>query len=114
MIILPNDTVFFNTDEDILTPQGKDLTRLQADPIYIHNITHLIVEGHCDPEEGTREYCLALGERRANTVRIFLVDYLKRYFEYTVYIDIISYGKSRPMYYESNVKNQRTVTIPMS
>jgi peptidoglycan-associated lipoprotein len=112
MIILPNDTVFFPAGEDILTPEGTTLARLQADPIYIHNLTDLLIEGHCDPEEGTMEYCLALGERRANNVRIFLLNYLKKYFDYTkANIEVVSYGKERPMYLESNVKNQRTITI---
>ena len=113
MIILPNDTVFFNADEDTLTPEGTTLARLQADPIVIHNLTDLLIEGHCDPEEGTIEYCLALGERRANTVRNYLLNYLKRYFDYTkANIEIVSYGKESPMYPGSNEKNQRTVTIP--
>jgi peptidoglycan-associated lipoprotein len=111
-MILPNDTVFFNTDEYNLSQEGISLARLQADPIVIHNLTDLLIEGHCDTEEGTMEYCLALGERRANTVRDYLLNYLKKYFDYTrVNIEIISFGKNRPMYLESNVKNQRTVTI---
>lgn len=113
MIILPNDTVYFNTGEDTLTSEGMTLARLQADPIIIHNISNLVIEGHCDPQEGTVEYCLALGDRRANTVRNLLLNYLKKYFDYTkVNIEIVSYGKERPMYFESTEKNQRTVTIP--
>lgn len=111
--ILPNDTVYFPSDEDTLTKEGAQLARLQADPIVINNITNLIIEGHCDPEEGTMEYCLALGERRANNVRIFLLNYLKRYFNYEkASIEIVSYGKERPFYLYSTEKNQRTVTIP--
>lgn len=113
MIILPNDTVYFNASEDELTYDGMTLTRLQADPIIIHNITNLLIEGHCDPQEGTYEYCLALGERRANNVRSFLLSYLKKYFNYeNIHIEIVSYGKERPMYIKSTEKNQRTVTIP--
>ena len=68
------------------------------------------IEGHCD-ERGTREYNLALGERRANAVR----DYLMSQGVSGGKITVISYGKERPVNPESSrlawSQNRRSVTI---
>ncbi len=68
------DRVFFETDKTILKPEGRDqLTRWVA---FLRKYPHenLVVEGHSD-ERGTREYNSSLGERRAITVKDFLVAY---------------------------------------
>ena len=71
---------------------------------------NVVLEGHAD-ERGTREYNLALGERRANSVK----DYLMTYGISGNRISVISYGKERPVDSGSNPlawsKNRRSVTV---
>ena len=70
----------------------------------------VVLEGHAD-ERGTREYNLALGERRANSAK----DYLMTYGISSNRISVISYGKERPVDSGSNPlawsKNRRSVTV---
>ena len=70
----------------------------------------VVLEGHCD-ERGTREYNLALGERRANAAK----DYLMTYGIASDRISVISYGKERPVDSGSSPlawsKNRRSVTV---
>ena len=83
---------------------------LQAAWLKQYNKTSVIIEGHCD-ERGTREYNLALGERRANAAK----DYLMTYGVSANRISVISYGKERPVDSGSNPlswsKNRRSVTV---
>ena len=69
-----------------------------------------VIEGHAD-ERGTREYNLALGERRANAAK----DYLMTYGVASNRLSVISYGKERPVDSGSNPlawsKNRRSVTV---
>ena len=71
---------------------------------------NVVLEGHAD-ERGTREYNLALGERRANAAK----DYLMTYGISSNRISVISYGKERPVDSGSNPlawsKNRRSVTV---
>ena len=71
---------------------------------------NIVLEGHAD-ERGTREYNLALGERRANAAK----DYLMTYGISASRISVISYGKERPVDSGSNTlawsKNRRSVTV---
>jgi peptidoglycan-associated lipoprotein len=71
------------------------------------------IEGHCD-ERGTREYNLALGARRANSVKEYLVSVGVS----SARVDTISYGKERPICTESNEgcwqQNRRGVTTIVS
>ena len=97
------DRVFFATNESVLTTASRDTLRKNSD-------VTVVLEGHCD-ERGTREYNLALGERRANAAK----DYLMTYGVASNRISVISYGKERPVDSGSNPlswsKNRRSVTV---
>ena len=86
------DRVFFATNESILTTKSRDTLRKQAAWLRKNSSINVVVEGHAD-ERGTREYNLALGERRANAVK----DYLMTYGISSNRISVISYGKERPV-----------------
>ena len=62
------DRVFFATNESILTTKSRDTLRKQAAWLRENSNVNVVVEGHAD-ERGTREYNLALGERRANAAK---------------------------------------------
>ena len=104
------DRVFFGYDRATLTPKAISTLQAQAKWLKGKPAVKLTVEGHAD-ERGTREYNLALGERRANAVRTFLV-------AQGVSADrivIVSYGKERPAVAGSNkdawMKNRRSVSV---
>ncbi len=86
------DRVFFATNESILTTKSRDTLRKQAAWLRENSNVNVVVEGHAD-ERGTREYNLALGERRANAAK----DYLITYGISADRISVISYGKERPV-----------------
>ena len=104
------DRVFFATNESILTTKSRDTLRKQAAWLRKNSSINVVVEGHAD-ERGTREYNLALGERRANAAK----DYLMTYGISANRISVISYGKERPVASGSNPlawsKNRRSVTV---
>ena len=106
------DRVFFATNESILTTISRDTLRKQAAWLRENSNSNVnvVVEGHAD-ERGTREYNLALGERRANAAK----DYLMTYGVSADRISVISYGKERPVDSGSNPlswsKNRRSVTV---
>jgi len=104
------DRVFFATNESILTTKSRDTLRKQAAWLRENASVNVVVEGHAD-ERGTREYNLALGERRANSAK----DYLMTYGISADRISVISYGKERPVDSGSNPlswsKNRRSVTV---
>jgi len=104
------DRVFFATNESILTTRSRDTLRKQANWLRKNSDITIVVEGHAD-ERGTREYNLALGERRANAAK----DYLMTYGISGNRISVISYGKERPVDSGSNPlawsKNRRSVTV---
>ena len=104
------DRVFFATNESILTTRSRDTLRKQATWLRKNQEVSVVVEGHAD-ERGTREYNLALGERRANAAK----DYLMTYGVSGSRISVISYGKERPVDSGSNPlawsKNRRSVTV---
>ena len=62
------DRVFFATNESILTTKSRDTLRKQAAWLRDNSNINIVIEGHAD-ERGTREYNLALGERRANSAK---------------------------------------------
>ena len=105
------DRVFFATNKSTLTTASRDTLRKQAAWMRAKgkDLTFTI-EGHAD-ERGTREYNLALGERRANVVK----DYLLTYGISGGRLSVISYGKERPVNYGSNPlawsQNRRSVTV---
>ena len=104
------DRVFFGTNETILTTASRDTLRKQAAWLRKNSSVNVVLEGHAD-ERGTREYNLALGERRANSAK----DYLMTYGISSNRISVTSYGKERPVDSGSNPlawsKNRRSVTI---
>ena len=104
------DRVFFATNESILTTASRETLRAQAAWLRKNPGINVVLEGHAD-ERGTREYNLALGERRANSVK----DYLMTYGISGNRISVISYGKERPVDSGSNPlawsKNRRSVTV---
>ena len=104
------DRVFFATNESVLTTASRETLRKQAAWLRKNPEITVVLEGHAD-ERGTREYNLALGERRANSAK----DYLMTYGIASSRISVISYGKERPVDSGSNPlswsKNRRSVTV---
>ena len=104
------DRVFFATNETVLTTASRETLRKQAAWLRKNSKITIVLEGHAD-ERGTREYNLALGERRANAAK----DYLMTYGISADRISVISYGKERPVDSGSNPlswsKNRRSVTV---
>jgi len=104
------DRVFFATNETVLTTAARETLRKQASWLRKKSDTNIVLEGHAD-ERGTREYNLALGERRANSAK----DYLMTYGISSDRISVVSYGKERPVDSGSNPlswsKNRRSVSV---
>ena len=104
------DRVFCATNETILTTASRETLRAQAAWLRKNSSINVVLEGHAD-ERGTREYNLALGERRANSAK----DYLVTYGISSDRISVLSYGKERPVDAGSNPlawsKNRRSVTV---
>ena len=105
------DRVFFATNKSTLTTASRDTLRAQAAWMRGKGKSlSFTIEGHAD-ERGTREYNLALGERRANGVK----DYLMTYGVSGGRLSVISYGKERPVNSGSNPlawsQNRRSVTV---
>jgi len=91
------DRVFFDFDKSDIKPEGQTTLQRQATWLKQYPSVTVTVEGHCD-ERGTREYNLALGNRRANAVKSALVALgipANR-------VQTISYGKDRPIVVGSN------------
>ena len=104
------DRVLFETDHWDLRPDAQRIIQCWAQLLRQNASANVIIEGHAD-ERGTREYNLALGERRAATARDYLVSLgidARR-------IRTISYGKERPAIVESNpdgwAQNRRAVIV---
>ena len=104
------DRVFFATNKSSLTSLSRETLRKQATYLRKNKKLNVTIEGHAD-ERGTREYNLALGERRANAAK----DYLMTYGISSDRISVLSYGKERPVDSGSNPlawsKNRRSVTV---
>ena len=104
------DRVFFATNETILTTASRETLRAQAAWLRKNSSINVVLEGHAD-ERGTREYNLALWERRANSAK----DYLMTYGISSDRISVLSYWKERPVDAGSNPlawsKNRRSVTV---
>lgn len=105
-----SDTIYFETDSYDLDPEDRALLDAQARWLVANPGVRVTIEGHCD-ERGTREYNLALGERRANAAKNYLaargVDAGR--------MTVISYGKEQPVALGSNAQawaqNRRAVTV---
>ena len=104
------DRVFFATNKSTLTTASRDTLRKQAAFMRKKKDLTFTIEGHAD-ERGTREYNLALGERRANAAK----DYLMTYGISSNRLSVVSYGKERPVNSGSNPlawsQNRRSVTV---
>ena len=107
------DRVFFATNKSSLTTASRATLRKQATFLRKNKNLNVTIEGHAD-ERGTREYNLALGERRANAAR----DYLMTYGISGKRISVISYGKEKPINAESSPiawsQNRRSVTVKVN
>ena len=108
LIVNVGDRVFFDYDSAELNSDAKELLQDQVALIKQHNAS-VTIEGHCD-ERGTREYNLALGEKRAQSVK----NYMTSMGISSSQISTISFGKERPAVVGSNdgawSQNRRSVT----
>jgi peptidoglycan-associated lipoprotein len=109
-IVNVGDRVFFESDSSELTPQARDTLDKQAQWLNQYNRYAFTIEGHAD-ERGTREYNIALGARRAQTVQAYLASrgvMAQR-------MHTISYGKERPVAVCNDIscwsQNRRAVTV---
>jgi peptidoglycan-associated lipoprotein len=110
-VVNVGDRVFFETDVSDLSPQARATLDKQAQWLNTYNqYAQFTIEGHAD-ERGTREYNLALGARRAQTVR----DYLVSRGVAANRMHTISYGKERPVAVCNDIscwsQNRRAVTV---
>ncbi len=103
------DRVYFDTDQSTVREDGRATLAKQAAWLNKYTNYQITIEGHCD-ERGTREYNLALGERRANAARQFLIAQGVP----AARLKTISYGKERPEVVGSDegswARNRRAVT----
>ena len=110
LIVNVGDRVFFNYDSSDLDGDAQELLQDQVAWLKQYSDVSIIVEGHCD-ERGTREYNLALGEKRAQSVKNYLISLGIS----SDRVSTISYGKERPAVVGSNdgawAQNRRSVTI---
>ncbi len=109
LVVNVGDRIFFETDSTDLTPSARTTLENQAAWLGQHSALNVSIEGHAD-ERGTREYNLALGERRANSIKNYLVALGVS----PSRISSLSYGKERPAVPGSNdmawSQNRRGVT----
>ena len=104
------DRVHFAVDQSTLSPEARQTLQGQAQWLNTNNHHQITIEGHAD-EQGTREYNLALGARRANSVQEYLISQGVQ----PGRIRTVSYGKERPLAIcsteECYTKNRRAVTV---
>jgi peptidoglycan-associated lipoprotein len=109
-VVNVGDRVFFETDQTDLTPQARATLDKQAQWLQQYGNYTFTIEGHAD-ERGTREYNIALGARRAQTVR----DYLAAQGIQPGRMRTVSYGKERPVAVCNDIscwsQNRRAVTV---
>ncbi|MGB6746727.1 MAG: peptidoglycan-associated lipoprotein Pal [Xanthobacteraceae bacterium] len=109
-VVNVGDRVFFDTDSSELSDQARATLDKQAQWLNNYNRYSFTIEGHAD-ERGTREYNIALGARRAETVR----DYLISRGIAATRMRTISYGKERPVALCNDIscwsQNRRAVTV---
>ena len=109
-VVNVGDRVFFEVDSSELTAQSRATLEKQAQWLQMYRSYTFTIEGHAD-ERGTREYNIALGARRAQAVRDYLV---ARGIE-AQRMHTISYGKERPVAVCNNIscwsQNRRAVTV---
>ncbi len=105
------DRIFFDFDKSDISAESREILDRQAAWLNQYSNVSITVEGHCD-ERGTREYNMALGERRANAVSKYLTSVGVK----ADRISVVSYGKERPAIAnatsaEDEAKNRRGVTV---
>jgi peptidoglycan-associated lipoprotein len=109
-VVNVGDRVFFGFNKYTLKPQARKTLQRQAAWLKKFPALTIAIEGHCD-ERGTREYNLALAERRANSAKNYLVALGVN----PNRVKVISYGKERPAVAGSNEaawsQNRRSVTV---
>jgi peptidoglycan-associated lipoprotein len=109
-VVNVGDRVFFETDSSELTPQGRETLNKQAQWLNRYNRYAFTLEGHAD-ERGTREFNIALGARRAQTAREYLI--LRGVSAQRIHT--ISYGKERPVALCNDIscwsQNRRAVSV---
>jgi peptidoglycan-associated lipoprotein len=109
-VVNVGDRVFFETDQTDLTPQGRATLDKQAQWLAQYNRYTFTIEGHAD-ERGTREYNIALGAKRSQSVREYLI---ARGIDASR-MRTISYGKERPVAVCDDIscwsQNRRAVTV---
>jgi peptidoglycan-associated lipoprotein len=103
-------TIYFDTDRYNIDAEDAAALQAQAQYFLRYPTVTFTIEGHCD-ERGTREYNLALGERRANAAKNFLVSLGVD----PARISVVSYGKERPVALGSNeaawARNRRAASV---
>jgi peptidoglycan-associated lipoprotein len=113
LVVNVGDRVFFDFDKSDLRPDAIDQLNRQADFLKMNGSIAVAIEGHCD-ERGTREYNLALGDRRAASAK----QYLESVGVDGGRMETISYGKERPAVLGSNedawAQNRRAVMVVKS
>ena len=113
LVINVGDRVFFDFDKSDLRPDAIETLNRQADWLNTNSAITVTIEGHCD-ERGTREYNLALGERRAASAK----QYLESMGIGGGRMETVSYGKERPAVLGSNeaawAQNRRAVMVVRS
>lgn len=109
LVVNVGDRVFFGTDRYDLSGEARQVLDAQAAWLQQYQNVSLTIEGHAD-ERGTREYNLALGERRANSVR----NYLTALGVSPTRLTTVTYGKERPAVPGANeaawAQNRRSVS----
>jgi peptidoglycan-associated lipoprotein len=110
LVVNIGDRVFFDYDKSDLKPAARATLDKQSAWLKQYGQNRVVIEGHCD-ERGTREYNLALGERRANSAKTYLINSGIA----AARVTTISYGKERPVALGSNEaawsQNRRAVTV---
>jgi len=108
--MMGKDVVYFDTDKYNIDAEDQAALASQAQWLAKYPAKRATIEGHCD-ERGTRDYNLALGERRANAAKNYLVSLGVD----AARLSTVSYGKERPVALGSDeaswAKNRRAVTI---
>jgi len=104
------DRVLFGYDSFEISQEAKSTLDIQVDWLKSDSSVKVIIEGHCD-EKGTREYNIALGEKRANSVKKY---FLKKGIS-AERVKVISYGKEKPAFFGTSddilAKNRRAVLV---
>jgi peptidoglycan-associated lipoprotein len=112
-VMAGRDVIYFDTDRYNIDAEDQAALGQQASYLQQYPNVRATVEGHCD-ERGTRDYNLALGERRANAAKNYLVSLGVS----PDRVSTVSYGKERPAALGSNedawAKNRRAVTIVLN